>query len=88
MIDTYELVCHLCALNSESEYEYDDLEQGIYDKYGVELEQFDAIVSDLLPLIDVGKSELTGKLYKGLSVQTNEYGFWLLKMEVSNEQNA
>lgn len=86
MIDTYELVCHLCNLDDDSEY--DDLDQAIYDKYEIGLDQFDAIVSDLLPLIDVGKSELTGKLYKGLSVQTNGYGFWLLKMEVSNEQNA
>ena len=86
MIDTHELICHLC--NLDDDYTYDDLEQGIYDKYGVELEQFDLVVRDLLPLIDVGKSELTGKLYKGLSVQTNGYGFWLLKMEVSNEQNA
>ena len=30
----------------------------------------------------VGKSELTGKTYKGFSVHTNGYGFWLLKMEV------
>ena len=84
MIDTHELICHLCDLVDDSTY--DDLDQAIYDKYGIELDQFNAVVASLLPLIDVGKSELTGKTYKGFSVQTNGYGFWLLNMEVSNEQ--
>lgn len=88
MIETHDLVCHLCELSGENEYEYDDLEQAIYDKYGVEFDQFDAIVRDLLPLIDVGRSGLTGKTYKGFSEQKDDFGFWLLKMEVSNEQNA
>lgn len=81
MIDTYELICHLCGISGD-EYEYDDLEQAIYDKYGVERDQFDAIVRDLLPLVDVGRSGLTEKTYKGFSEQKDGFGFWLLKMEV------
>ena len=80
MIDTHELICHLCNLDDDSTY--DELEQAVYDKYEIELDQFDLVVRDLLPLIDVGNSELTGKTYKGFSVHTNGYGFWLLKVEV------
>ena len=80
MIDTHELICHLCNLDDDSEY--DDLDQAVYDKYEIGLDQFNAVVASLLPLIDVGKSELTGETYKGFSVQTNGYGFWLLKMKV------
>lgn len=80
MIDTHELICHLCNLDDNSTY--DELEQAVFDNYEVSIDAFDAIAHALLPLIDVGKSELTGKTYKGFSVHTNGYGFWLLKMEV------
>ena len=81
MIDTHELICHLCNLDDDSTY--DELEQAIFDNFEVSIDAFDAIVHALLPLIDVGKSELTGEIYKGFSVQTNGYGFWLLKMRVN-----
>lgn len=81
MIDTHELICHLCDLDDNSTY--DELEQAIFDNYEVSIDAFDAIARALLPLVDVGKSELTGKTYKGFSVHTNGYGFWLLKMEVT-----
>ncbi|NNG75631.1 hypothetical protein HLH10_04695 [Acinetobacter sp. ANC 4277] len=80
MIDTHELICHLCNLDDNSTY--DELEQAIFDNYEMSIDAFDAIAHALLPLVDVGKSELTGKTYKGFSVHTNGYGFWLLKMEV------
>ena len=80
MIDTHELICHLCNLDDDSTY--DELEQAIFDNYEVSIDAFDAIAHALLPLIDVGKSELTGETYKGFSVHTNGYGFWLLKMKV------
>lgn len=80
MIDTHELICHLCNLDDNSTY--DELEQAIFDNYEVSIDAFDAIAHALLPLVDVGKSELTGKTYKGFSVHTNGYSFWLLKMEV------
>ncbi|ENV18779.1 hypothetical protein [Acinetobacter guillouiae] len=80
MIDTHELICHLCNLDDNSTY--DELEQAIFDNYEVSIDAFDAIAHALLPLVDVGKSELTGKTYKGFSVHINGYGFWLLKMEV------
>ena len=82
MIDTHELICHLCNLDDNSTY--DELEQAIFDNYEVSIDAFDAIAHALLPLIDVGKSELTGKTYKGFSVHTNGYGFWLLKTEVKS----
>ena len=80
MIDTHELICHLCNLDDNSTY--DELEQAVFDNYEVSIDAFDAIVHALLPLVDVGKSELTGKTYTGFSVHTNGYGFWLLKVEV------
>lgn len=82
MIDTHELICHLCNLDDDSTY--DELEQAVFDKYEVSIDAFDAIAHALLQLIDVGKSELTGEIYKGFSVQANGYGFWLLKTKVKS----
>ncbi len=42
------------------------------------MERFDNLINALLPLIDVGKSPLTGKRYKGFAVN----GVWFAKVEI------
>lgn len=47
-----------------------------------DLDTFREIVSRLLPLIDVGTSELTGTKYKGFADTKNN--MWLVKTGVSD----
>ncbi len=42
------------------------------------IERFDSLINALLPLIDVGKSPLTNKRYKGFAVN----GAWFAKVEI------
>lgn len=79
-IDAYELACHLCELDLDADY--DDVDAGLAVTYGLDIDTFHKLISDLLPLIDVGVSPITGTKFKGFAVHTNGYGFWLVKMEV------
>ena len=80
MIDIYEIVCNLCDLKQDSDY--DDVHQALWDKYEVDMDNFEKIIKDLLPLIDIGESPLTGIKYKGFSKQEGGCGFWLAKLEI------
>lgn len=85
MIDVYELVGHLCNLDEDADYE--DVHDALYEKYEIDLHNFEKIIEDLLPLIDVGVSPLTGTKFKGFAVAENGHGFWLAKIEVKQEQS-
>jgi hypothetical protein len=86
-IGFYELE-ELAAFISDLDYENLDgdtnnqIEQAIYDKFGIDLDQFQKIVEVLMPLIDVGESPLTGTIFKGFSKKEGNHGTWLLKTEV------
>lgn len=41
-----------------------DLEEILYDTFDINLCRFKQIVETLLPLCDIGKSDLTNKIYK------------------------
>jgi len=50
----------------------------------MDFEAFCSVIRKLLPLCDVGKSPITGKIYRGFSRPENETAkVWLLKMEAA-----
>ena len=68
----------------EQEYEFDDeldiseLEEILYNECDMNLDQLDLIVERLLPLCQIGKSELTNKVYQGFG----KNNMWIIKREV------
>ena len=83
MID--DLMAHLVGVNPGAlggKYLRDEF----YEKYDIEFEQFDVLVSDLIKLIEVTKSEVTGKVYRGFARESDDSQMeWLVKEEVKNE---
>ena len=73
MIDVFELAIYLTS-------DEDDWETTICDKYGIDYEDFQVLVNELLPLIEVGESPLTGKQYKGFADVSHAQ--WLVKTEI------
>lgn len=80
MSDAYDLACYICGLTDGADF--DVLEESLWDEFGIELDAFQKIVGKLLPLIDVGKSPITGQIFKGFSDTSNGYGLWLVKTAV------
>lgn len=78
----YELILFLLSKhypNKDFE-EMDEFEvyNWFYDHYGVTDEQFDDLITDLLPLCSEGVSPLTEKRYRGFAC----YNIWLLNKEI------
>lgn len=76
-----ELVRHMFQL--EDEDDLDALDEAIFEQWGTTFENFKAMLEQLVPLIEVGTSELTGKTYKGFGKD----GLWLVKEEVPSVKN-
>ena len=80
LFDVQELICHLLNINYD---EIDDdaliIEDTLLEKYGCTIEQFKELLEKLIPMIDVGTSNLTNKTYKGFADVKN--GYWLIKTE-------
>ena len=70
-IDLEEVACAVLGLEYEDYEEADDcteqIENILIDEMNIDLETLERIVSKLLPLIEIGKSPLTGIAYKGFS---------------------
>lgn len=68
----------------KQEYEFDDkldiseLEEILYNECDINFDQLDLIVERLLPLCQIGKSELTNKVYQGFG----KNNMWIIKREV------
>ena len=82
MDKNYELILflltkHYPKVNLEDMDDW-DLSEYFYDHYGITTEDFDAIITDLLPLCDVGNSPLTGKNYRGFASDN----MWLRNKEI------
>lgn len=79
--DVEELVCHILEYDHE-ETDCHFLDSELFDKWDIGIDTFKEILEKLLPLIDVGKSPLTLKRYKGFSDQK---GNFFVKMEIEKE---
>ncbi len=87
-LDSYEVyILGLTILgeNTEDEEKVDaDYFYDVFESAGIEIDfcSFKEIVCRLFPLIDVAKSPLTKKMYKGFSKDKEGFKEWLIKEEV------
>lgn len=55
------------------EIEYDQaVEEALYDKFEISLTAFAALMTKLLPLVDIGESPITHERFKGFSIPLGE----------------
>lgn len=81
-IDIEEVACTILGLEYEDYEEADDCTEQIMN---IDLDTLEQIISKLLPTIDVGKSPLTGNLYKGFSRKLIK-GSYIVKKWIAQTQ--
>lgn len=72
-----DLAAYICGLGDD--YESDAVEEAIYKRFEISLEQFHEIVEVLAPMAISSKSALTDSIYSGFA--DKEHGFFLAKVE-------
>lgn len=81
-----ELACKILGLDYEEiDADTQVIEDKMSEEFYIDLDIFQEIVSRLLPLVDVGRSELTGEGFKGFADVENKT--WLVKTEVVNNKS-
>lgn len=84
IVTTYEveeLAAHICGLNYD-EVDVSEIDDALMDKFEISFDRFHELIRILLPMIDVGKSPLTKKKYKGFSKVEGDAALWLVKILV------
>lgn len=89
-IDIEEVACTVLGLEYEDYEEADDcteqIENILIDEMNINLDTLEQIINKLLPTIDVGKSPLTGNMYKGFSREfikgSCKVRKWIAKMQI------
>lgn len=89
-IDIEEVACAVLGLEYEDYEEADDcteqIENILIDEMNIDLDTLEQIINKLLPTIDVGKSPLTGNMYKGFSREfikgSCKVRKWIAKMQI------
>ncbi len=89
-IDIEEVACTILGLEYEDYEEADDcteqIENILIEEMNIDLDTLERIVSKLLPLIEIGKSPLTGIAYKGFSREfikgSCKVRKWIAKMQI------
>ena len=66
------------GMSDDEELKPHEIEDILYNKCDITLDQFDSIIEKLLPLCEHVKSELTGTAYRGFGKD----GVWLIRQEV------
>lgn len=80
MFDIEELACKITGLDyDEIDADTSIIEEKLYEEFEIDLDNFASIISRLLPLVDVGESPFTGKVYKGFADVDNKV--WLVRTE-------
>lgn len=74
--DVEELAAHILGLGED--YEYDTIEELLFEKYEVSFESFHKIIETLIPLCEVAKSPITDVIFRGFA--DREKGFWLTRI--------
>lgn len=80
-LDALELAAHLLGIDEDADDLDDQVEEKIYERYEIELHNFRVLVSELLPMCDVGQSPITKELFRGFSIREEKHGRWLAKVD-------
>ena len=76
--EIYELADYLCNNKIATDFDEEELENQIYDKYNIDFENFYKLINDLIPLCNISRSAITDNYYQGFA--TDE--FWLYKEKI------
>lgn len=80
--DIFDLVSYLAEQKyGPTEYDLEDedsLEDFVQDHYGIDIENFEMLIKDLLPLCTISQSPLTNIWYKGFGTGS----IWLINKKV------
>ena len=81
--DCCDLAAHILNISDQTDDELVWLE--LDNQYGVEPPEFIKLITKLVPLIDVGKSPLTGKMSKGFAEKLGDTDVlvWFAIMELN-----
>lgn len=89
LFELYELIEVICeeeiidykinqGYDLNNDLEDSELEEILYNICDINIEQLEIIIERLLPLCQIAKSELSGKLYQGFG----KNNIWIIKKEV------
>lgn len=75
----YVLALHLLGLEHRDKDDmFAKVDLRMTDKYGFGIDDFDRLISELLPMIEMGNDPITGAVYKGFaSKDANDTGSFL-----------
>lgn len=79
--DLFDLLSYLADLKCPGEYDLEDeesLESFVWEYYHVDIEDFEDLITDLLPLCTIAQSPLTGIWYRGFGTEDT----WLLNKKI------
>lgn len=80
-LDALELAAHLLGIDEDADDLDEQVEEKIYERYEIEFHNFRVLVSELLPMCDVGQSPITKEMFRGFSIREEKYGRWLAKVD-------
>ena len=85
--DLQELACVILNLNYEeiiNNNKEEEIDNSLYNKFGIDMQQFDNIVESLVPLTYPLQSPLTKEWYNCLGIK--EEGIWraIIKIKIKN----
>lgn len=81
MIHNLELAMHLSGV--EDDNVFDAIQESIMEKYDIDIDSFDRLINDLLPMCMASPSELTGTVYQVFADIKGKGGIWLSKIKLS-----
>lgn len=82
--DIEELAAHLVGFSTDDEYETDQVEEKLIEKYNIDLSSFTDLINDLDPLLDMAVSPLTEEPFIGFGTGK----FWIAKKPFPKFINA
>jgi len=65
-IEVEELAAHLCGHQFEDDYDLEEVEEKMMEKYNIDLSYFQDLMNDIYPLIDMAVSPLSEEPFIGL----------------------
>ena len=86
--DAEELACQILGLDYDKivdEGREDEIEEQLYEKYEISMENFLCIADDLIKLTPLVKSEMTGTLYHAFGVAEGNAWRAIAKESINEE---
>lgn len=81
-LDAEMVAAAICGIESE---ETEEIDEALFDKFNIDLQQFQGILEALFDRIDLGISPLTESAMIGFSEKKGNRGTWLAKKEITGE---